>query len=207
MKNNKTNKDIYKKEQETKINIDENKKEFTIFIIGDECVGKTCFCTRLVDNYFQGNISKTGMTNYYQKNIKLYGNNIKCNIWDCPGDRRYFLKPFVKKADRIIFLYDIIKKSSFDNLEYWIDIIREQKSDDIVIFLAGNKEDLFEDQIIEKEQGQKFANEHGFMFAECSASSNSNILFIFEKLANTIYENNQKEKQPQLYEEKSTKRI
>ena len=67
-------------------------------------------------------------------------------------------------------------------MEYWIDIIREQKSDDIVIFLAGNKEDLFEDQIIEKEQGQKFANEHGFMFAECSASSNSNILFIFEKL-------------------------
>ena len=56
----------------------------------------------------------------------------------------------------------------------------------------GNKIDLEERRVVTREQGNKFAKENGFLFAECSALTGENVNYIFNKLVLAILENNTK---------------
>jgi GTPase SAR1 family protein len=41
-------------------------------------------------------------------------------------------------------VYDVTKDKTFDSLNKWIEDLKEQANEDIVIFLVGNKLDLVE---------------------------------------------------------------
>ena len=45
-----------------------------------------------------------------------------------------------------LLVYDITRKSSFDNLEMWLETITENAREDIVILLIGNKIDLVDER-------------------------------------------------------------
>ena len=93
-------------------------------------------------------------------------------------------------ADGFILIYSINNKDSFDDLENWIKILKEENSFEKPIFLVGNKNDLENERKITNEQGEKYAEKNGFMFIECSVKNDSwdKIKSILEKLANRMYE-------------------
>lgn len=83
---------------------------------------------------------------------------------------------------------------SFAALDFWIDCIRKSSSEDIVIYLIGNKSDLaFQDSSlrkVNKESAINFVKKNNlYHWTECSAKLNINIKDTFKSFykSNTYY--------------------
>ncbi len=73
-------------------------------------------------------------------------------------------------------MYDITSETSFQALDYWYDSIIKAASEDIVIYLVGNKSDLREERRVTRERAIDFSKRfHLQGFSECSAKENMNI--------------------------------
>lgn len=59
----------------------------------------------------------------------------------------------------------------------------------MVIMLIGNKSDLDHRRQVSKEEGEKFAKDHGLIFLETSAKTAANVEEAFIHTAQKIYEN------------------
>ena len=77
---------------------------------------------------------------------------------------------FLKLVQKIIKVLKIYFKNSFEQLNFWINLVKEVNKDKKIIFgIAANKSDLFESQIVSFEEGKKFADENDCLFFETSA--------------------------------------
>ena len=171
--------------------------KYKILILGDSTVGKTCFLTRYTDNTFQEEyLASIGMDYKIKSYEKEDGNSIKLYIWDTAGQDRFrsITRNYYKGADGIILIYDITNEESFNNVKHWINSIKEEAPDKVVIILVGNKVDDEENRKIKKENGEKISQEFKLPFFECSAKADINVNSSFEALIKKLIEINPKDK-------------
>jgi Ras-related protein Rab-6A len=71
-------------------------------------------------------------------------------------------------------------------LVQWIDEVRSERGNDVVIMLVGNKTDLSDRRQVSIEEGENKATEEGVMFVETSAKGNFNIKLLFRRLATAV---------------------
>ena len=87
----------------------------------------------------------------------------------------------MRNSQIAILVYDITKKESFDELENsYNQILNSNKNNNIVFAVAGNKSDLYEEQIIFPEEGIQFANKINAIFKETSAKDYESVNELFE---------------------------
>mmetsp|Transcript_26276 Transcript_26276/g.23246 ORF Transcript_26276/g.23246 Transcript_26276/m.23246 type:complete len:114 (+) Transcript_26276:409-750(+) len=87
-----------------------------------------------------------------------------------------------------IITYDITKRSTFDNLDIWINTLEKNKTY-FQFILVGNKSDLEDLREVTKEEGQQLAQQLGCCFFETSALEDVNIDKVFEILILSRYIN------------------
>ena len=109
---------------------DEGATNCKVVLIGESGVGKTSIITRYTLNTFKSQRLPTTGANFVQKTIILEDENksIKFEIWDTAGQENYrsLVKVFYKNAAVCILVYDITRKSSFDELKkYWVNEVKE----------------------------------------------------------------------------------
>ena len=165
---------------------------YKILLLGDSTVGKTCFLLRYCDKRFQeAHLSTIGL-DYRLKSMTLKnGKNIKLQIWDTAGQDRFraITKNYYKGANGIILIYDVTNLQSYENVKNWISQIKEEANPNVLIYLAGNKIDVGEeDRVVKTEEGQKIANEFNLPFYETSAKNGVNVNEIFEDILEKIDE-------------------
>ncbi len=68
----------------------------------------------------------------------------------------------------------------------WIEDVRVERGQDVVIMLVGNKTDLSERRVVSAEEGAARAAEEGVLFIETSAKGGYNIKNLFRKLATAL---------------------
>lgn len=85
-----------------------------------------------------------------------------------------------------MLVYDITRRSSFENARKWLLELREFGDDDVVVILVGNKCDLGESRQVEKEEGKGFAEAEGLCFMETSALKNLNVEQVFFQMITNI---------------------
>ena len=163
-----------------------------ILLLGDSSVGKTCFLLRYCDKSFQeAHLSTIGL-DYRLKSMTLQNDkNIKLQIWDTAGQDRFraITKNYYKGANGIILIYDVTNKQSYENVKNWLTQIKEEANPNVIIYLAGNKIDVEEEQrVITTEDGQKIADEYKLPFKETSAKNGINVNEIFQELVEKIDE-------------------
>ena len=173
---------------------------YKVLLLGDSTVGKTCFLLRYCDKTFQeAHLSTIGL-DYRLKTMQLKnGKNIKLQIWDTAGQDRFraITKNYYKGANGIILIYDVTNLQSYENVKNWISQIREEANPNVVIYLAGNKVDVSEqDKLVKTEDGKKTADEYKLPFYETSAKNGVNINEIFEDLVEVIDDTYSKLEQP-----------
>ena len=66
-------------------------------------------------------------------------------------------KFFVKEAKIIVLVYDITRKKTFLELDFWLKLILDEIGSNIFLILVGNKSDLFENEEIKEKDGINFA--------------------------------------------------
>ena len=155
-------------------------------LLGESGVGKTCIIARFINNTFENNIMSTTGASYAGKTLsfdEFGGKCIKFEIWDTAGQEKYraLTKIFYKDAGVAILVYDITRKESFDEIkEYWYNQIKECAPKNIVIGIAANKCDLYDNEQVSEDEARNFANEIGAVFKLTSASTNQGIEELFK---------------------------
>jgi GTPase SAR1 family protein len=107
--------------------------------------------------------------------IEFRDNSIKLQIWDSAGQERYkaLIPSYVRGAAIIFIIYDISDPKSFLNVEAWINFIKQVNTDESLLILCGNKNDL--DRQVNYKDGYDLAQKNGMMFFETSAKTSNNI--------------------------------
>ena len=173
---------------------DKKKKVFEakIITLGDGQVGKSSLIVRYVDKSFSINyLSTIGVDSKYKK-IKLYGEEIKVKIFDTAGQERFrsITSDYIRKANGMLLVYDISHKPSYDNIENWINNLKEETGQKMIpAVLIGNKKDLADERVISEEQGRELAKRYEMEghFYETSCSTGENVEKAFNDLIEQIY--------------------
>ena len=148
-----------------------------IIFVGDAATGKTSIINRIIDNPFNDTYEVSIGIDFMSKNIRFRGQNIKIQIWDSAGQEKYkgLIPSYVRNSSIVFIVYDISKRSSFDNIPNWISFVKNIEKTTLI--LCGNKTDL--EREVEKNEGEELAKKEGLLFFECSAKTNENIKNMF----------------------------
>ena len=150
-----------------------------VVLLGESGVGKTSIINQFTYHKFDPDCISNISAQFVAKTIEYQGyGTIKYDLWDTAGQERYrsMAKIFYKDAKVIIFVYDITNQTSFDELKnYWFEQTKTNCEQDVILAIAANKSDLYGDQAISEEVGQKYADEIGAIFQTTSAMNDNGI--------------------------------
>ncbi|KAA3458825.1 ras-related protein RABA3-like [Gossypium australe] len=162
---------------------------FKVVVIGDSAVGKSQILSRFAKNEFFLDSKSTIGVEFQTRTVTIKTKVIKAQIWDTAGQERYraVTSAYYRGALGSMLVYDISKRQSFDSLARWVEELRANADNSIVIMLVGNKADLVDQRAVPTEDAVEFAKEQGLFFAETSALSGDNVDKAFFKLLEEIY--------------------
>ena len=167
---------------------------FKVLILGDSFVGKTNMLKRFLNDEFDMNTKETVGVEFGSKNFILGEKKdiIKAQIWDTAGQERYrsVTKAYYKGAKGALLVYDITRKSTFENIDNWLIDLRTNADKDILILLIGNKSDLSDKREISEEEARTKAEQYNIAFLETSAKSGDNVDKAFTQLIEQVYNAN-----------------
>lgn len=75
---------------------------------------------------------------------------------------------------------------SFANTRKWVDDVRGERGNDVIIVLVGNKTDLNDKREVTTAQGEEEAKRHNLLFIETSAKVGHNVKALFKKIAQAL---------------------
>ena len=136
-------------------------EEIKLIVIGDSSVGKTNLIVRYNGGEFDSKSQSTNTASFISKELEFGEKVYRINVWDTAGQEKYhsLAKIFMKGANIALLVYAINDKISFDNLDFWYEKVREV-SGDIIVGIAGNKIDLFEEEKISEDEAREKANKY-----------------------------------------------
>ena len=96
---------------------------------------------------------------------------------------------YYKGKNEIVVVYDITNRQSFDDINFWLNEIKEKANKNTVLLLVGNKCDLEDERKVSFQEGKDFADNNGIKFIETSAKTNQNVDEAFEILIDEVIKN------------------
>ena len=167
--------------------------QLKIVLIGDSTVGKTSLLYRFIEGRFIEDRLCTICADFKTKSIRIDQSTIaKLTVWDTAGQEKYraITSNYYRDANGVILIYDVANKSTFKNLNMWLnDINNKNLRESISIILVANKIDL-PNREISYEEGDDFAQKNNLLYCETSIKEGKNIEDVFEMITRDIIENN-----------------
>ena len=181
-----------KKEEENK-----NKYEFKIVTLGDPGVGKTSIFRRFVEDNFDPNQLSTLGINLSTKILKIKNKELVLKLIDTGGQEKYraIAASYFRRADVILFVFDLNNSGSFESIQYWLDFFEENNTGTNIKnkFLIGNKNDL--EQKVDQDLIDKLTEKNNILYMSTSAKTKHQIEQLFEYIGGELcklLENNTK---------------
>jgi len=163
---------------------------FKIVVVGDGGVGKSTMVQRLTTGQFIPQKITIG-TDLATCDIEVNDITSRLQIWDFAGERRFriFLPNYARGARGCILCYDITRRTSFESLTEWYNIVNNNAVNPVFI-LVGEKLDLADvRRSVEIEQAEEFKQKYKLdYFFETSSKSGKNNEDIFKTLTRRILE-------------------
>jgi len=164
---------------------------YKVAIVGESAVGKTSLIKQYVYQQFGERYLSTLGTNVYKKSLASIGPENKLvtlQIWDVLGQRvfRSIIKTVFQNTHGVIFVCDLTRRSTLNDLEHWIHYSYNYSKSPSFIFL-GNKCDLPHREFWEEEL-KSFASIYDSPYLLTSAKTGENVEKAFEMMATAIVE-------------------
>ncbi|KAI9255815.1 GTP-binding protein [Phascolomyces articulosus] len=164
---------------------------FKIVIIGDSGTGKSCLLSRFTNDEFSLESKSTIGVEFATKTMPIDGHQIKAQIWDTSGQERYraITGAYYRGAVGALLVYDITRKSSFENVDHWLKELREHADNNITLMLVGNKSDLAESgRQVSVDAAKEYASDSEMLFFETSALNADNVDIAFKTAFERVYQ-------------------
>ena len=162
-----------------------------IGLLGDEKVGKTSICHSFVNlNLPEDYITTIGCEKFEKKELLNNRKEVRLIIWDSGGQERFrsSIISTLRHVEEIIIVFDVTNRKSFDDIENWLEIIKERFNDPVII-LFGNKVDVKKEEWkVTEEEINLFCTKKKLKYFGTSAKNNNGIKEGFSYLANIIFE-------------------
>ena len=149
-----------------------------LLVIGDTTVGKTNFIRMFIENQFNPNYMTTSGIDLKTNTINIKNKKIRVQLWDTAGQEKYkaITKSLFLKVQGSLIVYDITNENSFNNLKIWVKSIKEECGKQIPILIVGNKNDLNEERVVDKNIANEYAKEEKIDYIETSSKTGENVL-------------------------------
>jgi small GTP-binding protein len=161
---------------------------FKIVLVGDVGVGKSNLLSRFTKDEFNSASQSTIGVQFATKTVEHSEKSIKVQIWDTAGEERYraITSAYYRGAVGALLVYDVSERGTFDNLERWLEELRQHADPNVVTMLVGNKSDLR--RAADQEDAMAFAEQHNLAWIETSAKDAINVETAFLRLVSEIYD-------------------
>ncbi|OAJ43988.1 GTP-binding protein ryh1, variant [Batrachochytrium dendrobatidis JEL423] len=133
------------------------------------------------DNTYQATIG----IDFLSKTMYLEDRTTRLQLWDTAGQERFrsLIPSYIRDSSVAVVVYDITNRNSFVNTSKWVDDVRAERGNDVIVVLVGNKTDLSDERQVSTDEGEKKAKEFNVMFIETSAKAGYNVKALFKKIA------------------------
>ncbi|KAI8074819.1 rab protein 6 [Gongronella butleri] len=163
-------------------------RKYKIVLLGEQSVGKTSLITRFMYDTFDNTYQATIGIDFLSKTMYLSNRTLRLQLWDTAGQERFrsLIPSYIRDSSVCVVVYDITNRASFTNTSKWIDDVRAERGNDVIIVLVGNKTDLNDKRQVTIEEGETKAREYNIMFIETSAKAGYNVKALFRKIGNAL---------------------
>ncbi|MBY8980251.1 MAG: GTP-binding protein [Candidatus Lokiarchaeota archaeon] len=169
--------------------------QFKLPIFGDAGVGKTTLTQRYLHGLFKSSYHGTIGVDFFLKRFEIDGKKVSLQIWDFAGEEKFrFLLPgIINGAHGTIFMFDITRYVTFQNLTEWLSVFNktnETQGQKVPALLVGSKTDLEGLRTVPSEEGKKFVKENNLIgYIECSSKNGENIEELFKTITKIMISN------------------
>ena len=163
---------------------EEDDDEIKVILVGEVATGKTSLINTLIGLEFKDKMESTQSSSIVQKKVTINEKAYTINLWDTIGQEQYrsLTKIFMKGAKIVIFVYDITRKETFDQLEFWINNTKEVLGDKPILGIVGNKSDLYVKEAVKEDFAEEYAEKKGISFSLTSAKTPKTFSYFLEEL-------------------------
>lgn len=118
----------------------------------------------------------------------LEDRTVRLQLWDTAGQERFrsLIPSYIRDSSVAVVVYDITNKKTFENTRKWVDDVRGERGNDVIIVLVGNKTDLNDKREVTTQQGEEEAKKNNLMFIETSAKVGHNVKSLFKRIAQAL---------------------
>jgi len=163
-------------------------KKFKLVFLGEQSVGKTSLITRFMYDSFDNMYQATIGIDFLSKTMYLEDRTVRLQLWDTAGQERFrsLIPSYIRDSSVAVVVYDISSLKSFQNTRKWVDDVRGERGNDVIIVLVGNKTDLGDKREVTQAMGEEEAKRCGALFVETSAKVGANVKGLFRKIAQAL---------------------
>lgn len=159
-----------------------------LVFLGEQSVGKTSLITRFMYDSFDNMYQATIGIDFLSKTMYLEDRTVRLQLWDTAGQERFrsLIPSYIRDSSVAVVVYDISSKKSFENTRKWVDDVRSERGNDVIIVLVGNKTDLGDKREVTQQMGEEEAKRCGALFIETSAKVGANVKTLFKRIAQAL---------------------
>lgn len=171
-----------------------------VLLVGDSGAGKSALVKRFTTDSFSNNYCSTIGVDFACKTLQFGNQIVKLQVWDTSGQERFrsIASSYYRGAHAVLMVYSQVKsffaennwthscrlqndRSSFNSLRNWLNEIRNYCNHEVSIMVVSQKSDLA--PVVSHEEGRRWAEENGLLFAVSSAKLNEGVFDAFSRLA------------------------
>ena len=183
--------------------------KYKLVILGEGRVGKTSLLMRYFKKIFNENEKSTVNPAFHEKTENYNGKKYEFKFWDTAGQERYnaLNAIYYQNAVGALIVYDVTIPETFKKVKDWVNTLREIVDKNIIFVIAGNKFDLCDKKLKEKNEEivndycQKERCQHFYT----SAKTGFSVDVVFECLIKKVLDNI--EKNPNIVNKKKGRRL
>ena len=162
--------------------MEEERTSVKVVIVGEAGVGKTSIMQMYSEGTFYKNQSTTVGATCCEKDVTVNKIKYSVSIWDTAGQESYrtIVPLYFRGASIAIVVFDITNRKTLEGVDFWVNTLKENLGNDVVISLCANKMDLEQDRAVDDEEILVASQNHKVPVFYTSAATGVGISSLFE---------------------------
>ena len=162
--------------------------KYKLVFLGDIYVGKTSIINQFMYENFDTNYQATIGIDFLSKTLNFGDKSMRLQLWDTAGQERFrsLIPNYIRDSSVAVIVFDVTNKQTFTSLDKWIEDVRNERGNSVVVAVVGNKTDKTDERCISREEAEAKAKQYGAMYQETSAKTGANVKELFKEIASVI---------------------